>query len=32
MAAVSALSPDSGPVETRPPEDDIEGDDEDDVS
>lgn len=32
MAAVSALSPDAGPVDTRPPEDDIEGDDEDDVS
>ncbi|KAF4085144.1 hypothetical protein AMELA_G00114070 [Ameiurus melas] len=31
MAAVSALSPDSGPVDTRPPEDDIEGDDEDDL-
>lgn len=32
MAAVSALTPDAGPVDRRPPEDDIEGDDEDDVS
>ncbi|KAK3529693.1 hypothetical protein QTP70_033673 [Hemibagrus guttatus] len=31
MAAVSALSPDAGPVDTRPPEDDIEGDDDDDL-
>ncbi|KAM9462022.1 mitochondrial import receptor subunit TOM22 homolog [Clarias gariepinus] len=31
MAAVSAVSPDPGPVVTRPPEDDIEGDDEDDL-
>ncbi|XP_060794913.1 mitochondrial import receptor subunit TOM22 homolog [Neoarius graeffei] len=29
MAAVSALSPGAGPVDTRPPEDDIEGDDDD---
>ncbi|KAK2866332.1 hypothetical protein Q7C36_002388 [Tachysurus vachellii] len=31
MAAVSAVSPVSGPVDTRPPEDDIEGDDDDDL-
>lgn len=29
MAAIQELSPDSGRVETRPPEDEIEGDDED---
>lgn len=29
MAAVSAVSPDAGPVDTRPPEDDIDGDDDD---
>ncbi|MGH0123493.1 UNVERIFIED_CONTAM: hypothetical protein FKN15_022718 [Acipenser sinensis] len=30
MAGIKELSPDSGPVETRAPEDEIEGDDEDD--
>nr|AAI54204.1 Tomm22 protein [Danio rerio] len=29
MATIQELSPDSGRVETRPPEDEIEGDDED---
>ncbi|TRZ02259.1 hypothetical protein DNTS_034032, partial [Danionella cerebrum] len=29
MATIQELSPDSGPVETRAPEDEIEGDDED---
>ncbi|KAK1155396.1 hypothetical protein AOXY_G27221 [Acipenser oxyrinchus oxyrinchus] len=30
MAGIKELSPDAGPVETRAPEDEIEGDDEDD--
>lgn len=30
MAGIEEISPSSGPVETRPPEDEIEGDDEDD--
>ncbi|XP_030629758.1 mitochondrial import receptor subunit TOM22 homolog [Chanos chanos] len=29
MAGIAELSPDAGPIETRPPEDEIEGDDED---